>query len=78
MQKIDRRLLVPEGKPYTKALTEKEEWDNHGCSNNQEWREFLNKCMWNEYTPDIKNGCYIGTHESNLTRYRRDKKKQEF
>ncbi len=71
--KIDRRLLYPE-KKNNETLTEKEEWAKYGCNNNKEWHEFLNQCMWKEYTSDIKSECYIGTHESNLTSYRRHKK----
>lgn len=74
--KIDRRLLEPE-KPSSRQLTEQEEWDKYGCSNNEEWHEVLNMLMWKEYTCDIKRGCYIGTHESNLTRYRRHKSKDD-
>ena len=70
MQHIDKRLFEPDRKK-SKPLTEKETWDKFGCANRDEWRELLNRELWGEYTPDLKNDCYIGTHESNLSFYRR-------
>ena len=66
---IDNRLIEPDNTYH--PPTEREEWDAHGCSNRQEYREYLNQQMWKEWTCDIKNGCYIGTHESNLQKFRR-------
>ena len=77
MMKIDKRLLEPEKKPY-KPPTEREELEAAGCSNNEEWHSYLSSQMWKECTPDIKNGCYIGTHEANIQRCRREKKIMEF
>lgn len=37
-----------------KPLTEKEEWERHGCANRQEWRELLNEALWSEHTPKLK------------------------
>ena len=57
---IDKRLLQPEHKTYRPSL-EKEEWERAGCSNNEEWRMYLNKQIWKDHTPDEKNGNIIGT-----------------
>ena len=75
MMRIDKRLLEPEPSHGSKQLTEREEWEKNGCSNNEEWHRFLNKQMWREYTSDLKNGCYIGTHESNLNAWKQRRKR---
>ena len=70
MNKIDERLLEPNIRSH-EPTQEQLEWAVYGCSTREEWREFLNKSMWTEYTGDIKNDCYIGTHESNLAKFKR-------
>lgn len=56
---------------------EHEEWELCGCSNRQEYRDYLNKQIWKDLTCDIKDDCYIGTHESNLQKFRRRKEEYE-
>lgn len=60
MKKIDKRLLMPD-KKSTKPLTEQEEWARHGCSNNEEWHEYLKRESEREITPEEVDGCYVGT-----------------
>ena len=62
--KIDGRLVEEKKSDkdeYGESLEQKE-WRRHGCSNNEEWHDYLNKCLWeNEMTPplaDINNDDY--------------------
>ena len=70
MEMMDRRLLEPEFNS-NKQPTEREEWDRAGCNNNKEWHAYLVQQSWREYTCDIRDDCYVGTHETNLKRFRR-------
>jgi hypothetical protein len=72
MSKINKELLEPDTRSH-EPTQEQLEWAVYGCNTRLEWREFLNKSMWNEYTCDIKNDCYIGTSESNLAKFRKRK-----
>ena len=51
--KIDKRLLDPEKKPYH-TPNEAEDWAAHGCANNQEWHDHLNRLMWAGNMPRLK------------------------
>ena len=31
---------------YEVVTSEAWDWEKHGCSNNEEWRRYLNKCFW--------------------------------
>ncbi len=50
--KMDKRLLEPEKKKYT-CLSEKDDWEAHGCSDNHDWHEYLNELMWVGLTPKL-------------------------
>ena len=30
------------------------EWEKYGCKNNEEWRRYLNKQMWRDYTSGLR------------------------
>lgn len=34
-------------------MNEHEEWEAHGCSNGKEYRDYLNRLMWEGYTPEF-------------------------
>ena len=50
---------------------EQEDWDKTGCSNKQEWRDYLNQQLWKDHTPDMKDDCYIGTAPERISWKRR-------
>ena len=76
MNRIDARLIdMPLKKSGT--LNEKETWELYGCNDREEWCDLLNRWLWKEYTMDIKDDCYIGTHESNLRAYKRRAKEDD-
>ena len=58
--KRSKREFLNEPPPYRPFKTEREEWADHGCHNNEEWHTYLKALFERDLYADIVGDCYIG------------------
>ena len=59
MKRSERELLGIEKKSYT-VVPEKEDWAAHGCSNNEEWHNYLKSLFERDLYSDVVDGICVG------------------
>lgn len=59
MKRSERIFLGIEPKKYN-VKTEREEWADAGCHNNEEWHLHLKRLFERDLYSDEKDGCYVG------------------
>lgn len=63
MKRSEREYLGLGPKHYN-VKSEREEWEEHGCHNNEEWHRYLKQLFEKDLYSDEKDGCFVGVLQS--------------